>query len=68
MICDKKIPARVRGKIYKSVVRPAMVYCLKTVELTKKQEAELKATGMKILRFFIGSTKMHRIKNEFMRG
>ena len=31
VICDRRLPARVKGKVYSSVVRPAMVYGLETV-------------------------------------
>ena len=37
VICDRRLPARVKGKVYSSVVRPAMVYGLETVAVTKKQ-------------------------------
>ena len=37
VICDKRLPARVKGKVYSLVVRPAMVYGLETVAVTKKQ-------------------------------
>ena len=36
VICDKRLPARVKGKVYSLVVRPAMVYGLETVAVTKK--------------------------------
>ena len=36
VICDKRLPARVKGKAYSSVVRPTMVYGLETVAVTKK--------------------------------
>ena len=36
VICDKRLPARVKGKVYSSVVRPAMVYGLETLAVTKK--------------------------------
>ena len=36
VICDKMLPARVKGKVYSSVVRLAMVYGLETVAVTKK--------------------------------
>ena len=36
VICNKRLPARVKGKVYSSVVRPAMVYGLETVAVTKK--------------------------------
>ena len=37
VICDRRLPARVKGKVYSSVVRPTMVYELETVAVTKKQ-------------------------------
>ena len=37
VICDRRLPARVKGKVYSSVVRLAMVYGLETVAVTKKQ-------------------------------
>ena len=41
VICDRRLPARVKGKVYSSVVRPAMVYGLETVAVTKKQVEEM---------------------------
>ena len=41
VICDRRIPARVKGKMHKVAVRPAMLYGLETVALTKRQEAEM---------------------------
>ena len=41
VICDRRVPARVKVKVYKVAVRPAMLYGLETVALTKRQEAEM---------------------------
>ena len=41
VICNKRLPARVKGKVYSSVVRPAMAYGLETVAVTKKQVEEM---------------------------
>ena len=57
-----------KGKVYKTVVRPAMLYGLETVPLTKKQEAELAVVELKMLRFSLGVTRMDEIKNKFVRG
>ena len=35
VICDRRVPARVKGKAY------TMLYGLETVALTKRQEAEM---------------------------
>ena len=53
VICDRRLPARVKGKVYSSVVRPAMVYGVETVVVTKKQVEEMKVAEMKMLRFAI---------------
>lgn len=39
VICDKRIPARVKGTVYKRVVRPAVMHGLETVALTKTGRA-----------------------------
>ncbi|KAK3542387.1 hypothetical protein QTP86_025839 [Hemibagrus guttatus] len=43
VLCDRKISARIKGKVYRTVVRPAMLYGLETVSLRKRQESELEA-------------------------
>ena len=68
VICDRRLSACAKGKVYKTVVRPAMLYGLETVPLTKKQEAELAVAELKMLRFSLGVTRMDKIKNEFIRG
>ena len=68
VICDRRISAKIKGKVYKTVVRPAMLYGMETVPLTKRQEAELEVTELKMLRFSLGVTRLDRIRNEHIRG
>ena len=68
VICDRRLPARVKGKVYNSVIRPAMVYGLETVAVTKKQVEEMKVAEMKMLRFAMGVTRKDKIRNEYIRG
>ncbi|KAF7643594.1 hypothetical protein LDENG_00236740, partial [Lucifuga dentata] len=63
VMCDKRVSARMKGKVYKTVVRPAMLYGLETVALRKRQEAELEVAETKMLRFSLGVTRMDRIRN-----
>ncbi|MCJ8739512.1 hypothetical protein PDJAM_G00048010 [Pangasius djambal] len=51
VLCDRKISVRIKGKVYKTVVRPAMLYGLETVSLRKRQESELEVAELKMLRF-----------------
>ncbi|KAK3530940.1 hypothetical protein QTP70_006507 [Hemibagrus guttatus] len=49
--CGKeKISARIKGKVYRTVVRAAMLYGLETVSLRKRQESELEVAELKMLR------------------
>ena len=68
VICDRRLPARVKGKVYSSVVRPAMMYGLETVAVTKKQMEEMEVTEIELLRFAMGVTRKNKIRNEFIRG
>ncbi|KAK3562819.1 hypothetical protein QTP86_010400, partial [Hemibagrus guttatus] len=68
VLCDQKISARIKGKVYRSVVRPAMLYGLETVSLRKRQESELEVAELKMLRFSLGVTRLDRIRNEYIRG
>ena len=63
VICDKRVTAKVKGKVHKRAMRPAMMFGLEMVSLTKRQEA-----GIKILRFSLGVTRMDRMRNEHIRG
>ena len=64
VICDRRLPARVKGKVYSSVVRPAMVYGLETVAVTKKQVKEMEVAEIKILRFAMGVTRKDKIRKD----
>ena len=68
IICDRRLPARVKGKVYSSVVRPAIMYGLETVTVTKKQVEEMEVAEMKMLRFAMGVTRKDKIRNEHIRS
>ncbi|KAK3518148.1 hypothetical protein QTP70_033243 [Hemibagrus guttatus] len=68
VLCDRKISARIKAKVYRTVVTPAMLYGLETVSLRKRQESELEVAELKMLRFSLGVTRLDRIRNEYIRG
>ena len=65
---ERRVPTRVKGKVYRVAVRPAMLYGLETVALTKRQEAEMEVAELKMLRFSLGVTRMDKIRNEYIKG
>ena len=68
VICDRRVPDRMKGKVYRVAVRPAMLYGMETVALTKRQEAEMGVAELKMLRFSLEVTRMEKIRNEYIRG
>lgn len=50
--CDKRIAAKVKRKVSKMVVRPAMMFGLETMALTIRQEAEM-------IRFSLGVNRQN---------
>ena len=53
-----------QGKVYKTVVRPAMMYDAEMWAVNKVQEKKLDVAEMRMLRWMSGVTKLDRIRNE----
>ena len=68
ILCDRRIILRVKGKVYKTVVRPAMMYGAETWAVKKAQEKKLDVAEMRMFRWMSGVSKLDRIRNERIRG
>ena len=68
VLCDKRISARVKGRVYKAVVRPALLYGAETWALKKVQERKIDVAEMRMLRWMCGVTKLDKIRNVHIRG
>ena len=66
--CDRKLSAKVKGKMYKSVVRPAMLYGVETVAMTEGQVGKMEVAELKMVRWALGMTIKDKIRNEYPRG
>ena len=67
ILCDRRISLRVKGKVYKTVVRPAMMYGAETWAVKEAQENKLDVAEMRMLKWMSGVTKLDRIRNEIIR-
>ena len=68
VICDRRVPIRLKGKVHKSVVRPTMTYGLEAAPLKKTEEKRLDVAEMKMLRWMSGVTLRDKVRNEYIRG
>ena len=46
VVCDKRLPIRLKGGINKAVVRPALMYGLETAPIKKAEERKLDVAEM----------------------
>ena len=68
VLCDRKLSARVKGKMCRSVVRPAMLYGIETVAVTERQVGKMEVSELKMVRWALGVTRKDKIRNEYVRG
>ena len=62
MICDKKIPVRLKGKVYKTMIKPAMMYGTETWALKKAEERKVQVAEMRMLRWMVGRSRKDKIR------
>ena len=68
VLCDKRMPVKLKGKVYRTVVRPAILYGAETWATTKRQESRIEVNEMRMLRWMCGVTRKYKIRNEHIRG
>ena len=59
---------KIKEKVYRTVVRPTLIYGAETWALKRAQEKKLEDTEMRILRWMFGFTKLDKIRNERISG
>ena len=67
VLCDKKIPLRLKGRVYRMVVRPALLYGAECWPVKKTQVQRLMVAEMRMIRWMCGYTRLDRIRNEVIR-
>ncbi|KAG2634829.1 hypothetical protein PVAP13_2NG330109 [Panicum virgatum] len=56
IFCDKRVPQKLKGKFYRTAIRPAM-----------RHVQQLSVAEMRMLRWFCGHTRRDRVRNEVIR-
>ena len=67
VLCDKRVPPHVKGKIHKMIVQPAMLYRMETGPVTNSHVKKLEVTEMKMCRWACGHTLGDHVRNDDIR-
>ncbi|XP_059306273.1 uncharacterized protein LOC132057673 [Lycium ferocissimum] len=67
VLCDKKVPPQLKGKFYKVVVRPTMLYEAECWSVKISHVQKMKVAEMRMLRWMCGHTRSDKIRNEDIR-
>ena len=67
LIYDKKVPVKRKNKLYKTVIRPTLIYGSGCWALHSAEQQRMHTTEMKMLRWIQGKTRKDRIRNEKFR-
>ena len=68
ILCYKMMSVKLKGRVYKTVVRPAMAYCSERWPMKSSLEEKMNIAEMRMLRWMTGITRTDRIRNEYVRG
>lgn len=68
VLCDPKMPIKTKGKIYKTAIRPALLYGAECWTTKKVHENQMHVNEMKMLRWAGGVTRLDKVRNEYIRG
>ncbi|KFD62766.1 hypothetical protein M514_25046 [Trichuris suis] len=67
VLCDKKLPRKLKSKVYRTVIRPAVLYGSECRAITKKDEQRLSVMETTMLRRTIRISKLEHTPNETVR-
>ena len=67
MMCDRKMVVELKGKVFKTIIRPAMTYGSENWAVKKKDESRLNSAEMRMLRWAGEKTRLDHVRNEDIR-
>jgi len=64
VLCDKRMPVQLKGKVCRTVVGPAILYGSECWPIKNTQVQRLMVAAMRMIRWMCGYMRMNRIRNE----
>ncbi|KAH1193222.1 Craniofacial development protein 2 [Glycine max] len=67
VLCDAKVPIKLKRKFYRTAVRPAILYGTECWAVKSQHENKVGVAEMRMLRWMCGKTRQDKIRNEAIR-
>ncbi|KAF3647730.1 hypothetical protein FXO38_07114 [Capsicum annuum] len=67
VLCDKKVPPKLKGKFYRVIVWPAMLYRIECWPVKNSHIQKLKVVEIRVLRWMCEHTRKNRVRNKIIR-
>ncbi|RZC11806.1 Solanesyl diphosphate synthase 3, chloroplastic/mitochondrial [Glycine soja] len=67
VLCDAKVPIKLKGKFYQTAVRPAILYGTECWAVKSQHETKVGVAEMRMLRWMCGKTRQDKIRNGVIR-
>ncbi|KAL5164575.1 Craniofacial development protein 2 [Glycine soja] len=67
VLCDAKVPIKLKGKFYRTAIRPAILYGTECWAVKSQHENKVGVAEMRMLRWMCGKTRQDKIRNEAIR-
>ncbi|AQK67802.1 Retrovirus-related Pol polyprotein LINE-1 [Zea mays] len=67
VLCDPRVPHKLKGKFYRTAIRPAMLYGAECWPTKRRHVQQLCVTEMRMLRWICGHTRRDRVRNDDIR-
>jgi hypothetical protein len=67
VLCDPKVPLKLKGKFYRTAIRPDMLYGAECWPTKRRHVQQLSVAEMRMLRWICGNTRRDRVRNDDIR-
>jgi hypothetical protein len=64
VLCDPRVPLKLKGKFYRTAIRPAMLYGAECWPTKRRLVQQLSVAEMRMLRWICGNTRRDRVRND----
>ena len=64
VLCDKRVPQKLKGGFYRTAIRPAMLHCIECWPTKRRHVQQLSVAEMRMLRWMCGRTRKDQVRND----